>query len=356
MINHADDIPGRVLVTGGAGFFGAHLTAALLERGSRVTVVDLWPPEARTPLRVLGLASRVEYVQADVRAGAALRGECGNSYDVVFHLAAQPISPISNTAPDETLSRNVAGTEGAAAFVRAGGAAGLVLASSACAYGIPDPRDCPLREDAPLRDGYYVYTASKQRAEQVVRGSGVPAAIARFVNLFGPADWHCSRVVPRLIGQLLADKPLTLRRSNGDSVLDFLYVRDAAEGILALAGHLAHAPCRGEAVPVFNFGTSSPVRVRDFAESIPPLFDGCRRTVRGADVPSEPAMSKYLLAERARTELGWAPRTPRDAALRETIRWYRENPDVLEPLEAEVASSDLRAERLPWEEAEAAAA
>ncbi len=332
MSNQAAARTRQVLVTGGAGFVGGHLISRLLAEGSEVTVVDLWPQAARTPLRALGAADRVTYVQGDVRHGAALLDRTGSGYDVVFHLAAQPISPLSNLDPDETLSRNVAGTAGAVALVKGGAADALVLASSACAYGVPDPRDCPLREDTLLRGGFYVYTASKQRAEQVVRQAGIPAAIARFVNLFGPADWHCSRVVPRLIRQMLNGEPLTLRRSNGDSVLDFLFVEDAVDSLLTL-GECARSAKAGGEVPLYNFGTAQPVRVREFAESIPLLYDGCPRTVHGADEASEPPMSKYLSAERATRELGWSPATARDAALRQTIRWYLEHPDALELLE-----------------------
>jgi nucleoside-diphosphate-sugar epimerase len=328
----------RVLVTGGAGFVAGHLISRLLAEQTEVTVVDLWPKAARTPLRALGVADRVTYVQGDVRDGAALLTRTGGGYDVVYHLAAQPISPISNLDPDETLSRNVAGTTGAVALVKAGAADALVLASSACAYGVPDPRDCPLREDTPVQGGFYVYTASKQRAEEVVRQAAIPAAIARFVNLFGPADWHCSRLVPRLIRQLLNGEPLTLRRSNGDSVLDFMYVGDAIDALLALGGRARSARSGGE-VPLYNFGTAQPVRVREFAASIPPLYDGRSRNVCGAGEASEPPMSKYLSTERATRELGWSPKTPRDAALRETIRWYVDHADALELLEAEILAA-----------------
>src|SRR4051794_15776032 len=99
-----------VLVTGGAGFGGAHLCEALLARGARVYVLDRDLPRC-SYLRLSGCLSRVRFVRGDVRDAEAVRlALARGEIDTLFHLAAQPLVPLSNVLPLETLSSNVLGT------------------------------------------------------------------------------------------------------------------------------------------------------------------------------------------------------------------------------------------------------
>jgi nucleoside-diphosphate-sugar epimerase len=318
-----------ILVTGGAGFIGAHLVGRLLSRGDCVYVLDACPANTASPLRMLGWHDRVHYFERDVRDLAASRAADWPMFDVVFHLAAQPISPLSGLDPRETLSVNVDGTESTLSLVHTTRSRAFVLASSACVYGLPDPADCPLREDTQLRPGVYPYTESKQQAEATVRHSGVVAGIVRLVNVYGPSDWHASRLVPRTIRSLLCGEPLRLRRSAGESVLDFMYVDDAVDALIAVAEHIGRVDRTDPDVPTFNFGTSEPVLVRKFVEHLSREYDGVERLVALPDGPVEPAMSKYLCADHARRKLNWQHRTSRSEGVHKTIEWYAQHAHTL---------------------------
>src|ERR1700752_519495 len=205
-----------ILVTGGAGFLGSHLCQRLLQTGARVVVFDVAAKTDRTLLSAFGLTDQVEYVEGDIRSLDDVKKLTRWSFDFAFHLAAQPISGLSNLEPQTTIEVNAGGTKNLCSVLSKSCDATVVLASSACAYGIPLANASPLPETAPLRAGFYEYTASKQQAEQELRNAvGLRRIIGRFVNVYGPGDRHFSRIVPKTIRQLLQGEPLALSRGNG---------------------------------------------------------------------------------------------------------------------------------------------
>lgn len=100
----------QCLVTGGSGFGGSHLCESLLALGARVYILDRWLPK-NSYLVLANIAPQVNYIQGDIRDIDLLRQTLQRfEINTVFHLAAQPIVPISNVLPFETLSVNTEGT------------------------------------------------------------------------------------------------------------------------------------------------------------------------------------------------------------------------------------------------------
>ena len=111
-------------------------------------------------------------------------------------------------------------------------------------------------------------------------------------------------------------------RSNGTLVRDYLYVRDAAEGVLRLADAVRERPAalRGEA---FNFAAGVRLSVREIVEDIVRIMGTeLRPIIEGRDLPEIP--EQRVSAAKARRVLGWRPASSLDLALRESIDWYRE--------------------------------
>lgn len=318
---NAHDRCGRVLITGGAGFLGAHVAGALIQNGTKVVVADWQAVDMRTPLKSFGLSSSVEYLQVDVSNWSAVEKSISGEFDTIFHLAAQPIGWISQVMPSKTMTCNVESTRVMLDFVRRGRARHFILVSSACVFGIPDRTLCPLDEYSLMDDGQYPYTRSKQQAEQLVLESGIRASIARFCNLFGEGDWHSSRIVPRIVRQLLNGQPLSLSRSSGQSLLDFLYVKDAVSALLCLESRVDQLSSL-RSTEIFNFGPEMPISILKLVEKLCFAFDGEIRTVEIPHFKAEHEIHKYLCSARARQHLGWQPQVEREAALRRTIRWY----------------------------------
>lgn len=322
------------LVTGGAGFIGSHLSQRLLQAKASVVVFDFAAKSDRTLLTHFGITDRVDYIQGDVRSRRDFERLSGRRFDFAFHLAAQPISGLSNLHPQTTIEVNAGGTREVCTMLSKSGCPVVVLASSACAYGIPPLGASPLKETDVLNRGFYAYTESKQKAEQEFRAAkGIRGVIGRFVNVYGPGDRHFSRIIPKTIRLLLRDRPLALSRGDGSTVLDFLYADEAVNGLMQLASYTSK---QDEGVPqIFNFGIGSrnAVSMRDLVSRISLIYDNQTREVEAKTPTIEPPTVKFLDSAKAQELLKWRPEVFLESGLRRTIDWYRNHIDDLAHLE-----------------------
>jgi nucleoside-diphosphate-sugar epimerase len=311
------------LVTGGTGFGGSHLCADLLGRGAKVYVLDRVFP-SNSYLKLQGLEPRIIFVPGDVRDLDLLRTLIERfEIDSIFHLAAQPLAPMSNVLPFETLSVNALGTYTVLEAMRTTRSAKtLVFASSGAHYGATTT-DRPIGEDDALCPAVNLYGPSKTAADVVVRSYanvyGLGAAVCRFMNTYGPGDTNFSRIVPRGIRSLLQQQPYDFGdRDDGSTRLDFLHIRDMTGAYISVAEHMDVA--KGEA---FNFGRGQPVSTRELATSLSACFDGQARVPQFHGAAREHPVVKYLDIQKAKRVLGWQPQTSLELGLRDTIDWYR---------------------------------
>jgi nucleoside-diphosphate-sugar epimerase len=311
------------LVTGGTGFGGSHLCADLIGRGAKVYVLDrVFAPNSY--LKLQGLEPRVVFIQGDVRDLDLLRTLIERyEIDSIFHLAAQPLAPMSNVLPFETLSVNALGTYTVLEAMRTTRCAkNLVFASSGAHYGATTT-DRPIAEDDALSPALNLYGPSKTAADVVVRSYanvyGLGASVCRFMNTYGPGDTNFSRIVPRGIRSLLQDQPYDFGdRDDGSTRLDFLHIRDMTGAYISVAEHMDVA--KGEA---FNFGRGQPVSTRELTSTLSTCFDAKPRTPQFHGAPRAQPVVKYLDIQKAKRLLGWQPQTSLEDGLRDTIDWYR---------------------------------
>lgn len=319
------------LVTGGFGFGGSHLCLALLEKGASVLVYDRWRP-SDCHLDRCGAGGRVHFVQGDIRDTDLLKLTLERfEIDTVFHVAAQPIVPIANLHPAETLSVNVQGTYSVLEAVRTGAPGRrLVFASSGAYYGTTTT-DLPLDEEAPPLTATNVYAPSKVAADVAVRTYarvyGMLAGVARFMNTYGPGDANFSRIVPRAARNLVQGGAYDFGdRDDGSTRLDFLHIRDMSGAYLRLAENLETVS--GQA---FNFGGGVPIAVAEVARAASRAFDGLEREplFRGR-TPEKPVV-KYLDIAKAERLLGWRPTLGLEKGLSDAMAWYRQNLSTVSP-------------------------
>lgn len=319
------------LVTGAFGFVGTHLCDKLLSKGAQVVALDYLDDAKGTYFGLRGLERPSIVLKADVRRVNQLSILADYHFDLVFHLAAQPISPLSNILPEDTIETNAEGTANVGrALCRQRVPPLFVLASSACWYGATITS--PLKEE----DGYvaaeFKYSESKVLAErEVVKlERWMPTVRCRFVNLYGFGDRHFSRVIPKTLRHLIRGEEPCLVRNDGSTILDFMFVEDAVSALLVAAEH--GTSIRGE---VFNFGVggSNPTRTIDVVKLASRLFDGQEREPVLLN-PNEPrTKAKYLDNSKAIQRLGWKPSLGLKEGLRETIRWYIAHIGKIEHLE-----------------------
>ena len=307
-----------VLITGAAGLLGGWVARDLLGSGSSVVGLDnAWDgPRATIP------PEGVQRIDGDIRDTALLRDLLGgNRVDTVIHLAAQTLVGPAIEDPVDTFSNNIEGSWSVLEACRgAGTVRRIVVASSDKAYG--DASGRPYREEMALR-AHHPYDTSKavtdMLAQTYAATYGLPVAITRCGNLYGGGDLNWSRIVPGTIRSVVEGEAPVIR-SDGTFVRDYLYVRDAVAGVLALADAVGDRP--ELAGTAFNFAAGVRLPVIDVVRRVLQLMDSSLEPVI-MSLPLKEIPEQRVSAARARRLLGWRPKATLASGLTETIAWYR---------------------------------
>ncbi|MCS7120864.1 MAG: NAD-dependent epimerase/dehydratase family protein [Candidatus Bathyarchaeota archaeon] len=307
---------GFLLVTGGAGFIGSHITDRLVGDGWRVRVVDNFSSGRPENIKHLMGDPRVEVLDLDLKdAGMAL--EAVRGVGAVFHFAANPEVRVSTTNPDVHFNENVVATFNLLEAMRKCDVRDLVFASSSSVYGEPD--SIPVGEDAPIRP-VSVYGASKAACENLIhaysRLYGFRAAALRYANVVGPRLRH--GVVYDFIVKLLRNPRRLEILGDGTQTRSYIHIGDAVEATLTVWGGLC---CGFEA---FNVGSEDWVTVSEIADLVASAMglDGVRYVYRpvlhGVGWPGD--VKRIALSIDRLKGLGWRPRMNSREALLESVK------------------------------------
>jgi dTDP-glucose 4,6-dehydratase len=324
----------RVLITGGAGFLGSHLTDRLLTEGHAVVVFDnLITGRAENLAHCFG-HERFQYVKQDVTEYLYLPG----ALDAVVHFAS-PASPIDYLRiPIPTLKVGSLGTHKALGLSLAKEAR-FLLASTSEVYGDPEVHPQP--------ESYWghvnpvgprgVYDEAKRFAEAMTmayhRYHGLDTRIVRIFNTYGPRMRpDDGRVVSNFIVQALCGEPLTIY-GQGDQTRSFTYVDDLIEGIVRLLLHQETGPSSAsDATPdgppdihlPVNIGNPVEFTVAELAEKVLAMT-GSASPLEHRPLPTDDPRVRKPDISRARSLLGWEPKVPLQEGLERTIPYFRES-------------------------------
>lgn len=311
----------RVVVTGGAGFIGSHLTERLLQDGHQVAVVDDLSRGRREQV-----GDKVPFYQVDVASEWVSRAITRERPDVIFHLAAQIDVRSSVRDPLRDAEVNVVGTVQVLRAAVAAGTSRLIFVSSGGAvYGdtvvVPTPESHPLRPASP-------YGAAKVAGEAYLTAFattfGLETAVLRPGNVYGPRqDPHGEAgVVAIFAGLLLAGRTPVI---NGDGLQtrDYVFVEDVVEGAL----RLLQGPL-GE----YNVGTGQETSVVQLADAVIGAVAELRPTLDGASPPtpvhgppkSGEQLRSCLDCSLAEARLGWTARIPLGEGIQRTVAYFAE--------------------------------
>jgi UDP-glucose 4-epimerase len=281
----------RIAVTGGAGFIGSHLVDRAVADGAAVLVVDDLSTGRRDQVD-----RRAELVEQDLLTADLDRLFGDWQPVIVFHLAAQASVARSSQEPLRDLAMNVAATHRVAAAAAAAGARRLVFVSSGGAvYG---ERTRPATEGTLPAPASY-YGVHKLAAEGHVRLAGIPWAVARLSNVYGPrqAAGLEGAVVASFVDQARAGGPLLIH-GDGSQTRDFLHVSDAVDALIRL-GRPA------ERVGTWNVAAGDSVAIAELADLIDDLGAGPLGRTYGPRRPGD-VRASAVDARRVRA-LGWRP-------------------------------------------------
>jgi UDP-glucose 4-epimerase len=300
----------RVLVTGGAGFIGSHLTDAFLARGDEVLVVDDVSRGRHARLDDQATLHKLSITDAGPLTALVRQARP----DLICHLAAQIDVRVSVAAPADDAQTNAVGTVNVLEAARAAGARVLFCSTGGALYG----RDAPipsLEDVLPLPES--PYGVAKYCAEQYVglynRLHGCGHTILRLANVYGPRQDPAgeSGVIPIFCARVLAgERPVIY--GDGTQTRDYVYVGDAVAAFLAAADRSRPG--------IWNIGTGAEVSVLDLAGLI---GAAAGREVHPEFAPARPGelQRSALAAERARRDLGWRPAVPLADGVRRVYRW-----------------------------------
>ena len=262
----------RILVTGGSGFIGSHLTEALLARGDDVIVVDDESTGAAANLEAARRSSRLTYIRGSICDEQLVRRVVADA-DHVYHLAAAVGVALIAREPIQTIERNIYPTQLLLAELRQRREAGedvkFFLASTSEVYG-KNPKPTWTEDDdivlGPTTCARWSYGASKAIDEFLAlacwRQYRLPVVIGRFFNVVGPRQSGAyGMVLPRFVEAALRGQPIIVH-DDGRQIRCFAHVTDVIRAVLALMD----AP---QAVGrVFNIGSDQPVSILDLAQRV----------------------------------------------------------------------------------------
>jgi nucleoside-diphosphate-sugar epimerase len=336
----------KVLITGGAGFLGSHLTDAHLAKGDEVYVLDV--AQDHKIRHHLGNPC-LHYVRESIFRAEILE-ELIRAADLVYHLAAVVGVEHYVADPYQVMHVNINGTE--AVLTRAlKHRKKVVFSSTSEVYG--RSAQVPFEEDGERVLGSthidrWCYATAKSAAEHLCfafHKRGLPVVVLRYFNVYGPRmdQLDMGRVIPIFMGQLLRGEALTII-GDGLQTRCFTYVDDAIRATV-VAGLKAAAV--GEIV---NIGTDEEVSIKELAEAMIRI-SGSRsmlKFVTPMDVYGpgyEDIRRRVPSITKMRALLGGTPQVPLEVGLQKTIAWFRQSA----PEEVGISSAPIGA---AWGEGE----
>lgn len=298
----------RILVTGGAGFIGSHVTEALIGSGHDVAIVD-----DLSSGRIENLPQGATLYQCDIRDPRLAEIFAEVRPEVVSHHAAQISVRASIDDPRFDASINVEGSVNLLECARKSGVRKVLYASTGGAlYG--EPQYLPCNEEHPIEPMCH-YGVSKYTTELYLelynRLYGMDYTILRYPNVYGPRqDPHGEAgVVAIFINQMLAGEPVTIF-GDGDQQRDFVYVGDIARASVA-----ALADGSGQTL---NLGSNIGTSVNQIFDILAAATD-YKREATYAPARLGEVYQIYLTGERARQILGWNPSVSMVTGLQATV-------------------------------------
>jgi UDP-glucuronate decarboxylase len=308
--------PKRIMITGGAGFIGSHLTRRLLAQGHEVLVVDNFYSGTRQNIEDLRGEPRFELMRYDVTFPLYVE------VDEIYHLAC-PASPVFyQRDPVQTTKTCVHGSINMLGLAKRCGAK-ILLASTSEVYGDPTvhPQDESSWGNVNPIGIRSCYDEGKRCAETLFfdyhRQHGLRIKVARIFNTYGPrmaAD--DGRVVSNFIVQALTGRPLTVY-GDGSQTRSFCYVDDLVDGLIRLM------ETGDEVTGPINLGNPGEFTMLELAQQVTGLVGG--EQIRHEPLPADDPVRRRPDIGRAQELLGWEPTVELAEGLKRTVENFREH-------------------------------
>lgn len=308
-----------ILVTGGAGFIGSHLTERLLEDGFRVTVIDSLSDYYNPKVKKCNLVEakkifRFKFYNTDICELRKLDEVFNNEKpEKVIHLASEVGVRPSFERINDYLNTNLVGTSNVLELVKKYKVSQLVFGSSSSVYGKRSGKQGFNETDSlsPISP----YAATKQAAEWMIRVQSSKynffATALRFFTAYGPRnrpDMACFKFVDRI------SKGKQINLFGKGTRRDFTFIDDVVKGIV----RAVKKPFKYE---VINLGNSSPVRVSQLIAFVEKAL-GKKANIKHMPLPAGDVSVTFANVTKAKKLLGWQPKIPIEDGVGHLVDWY----------------------------------
>ena len=320
----------KVLVTGGAGYIGSATTAALIEEGHTVTVLD-----NLSSGHLQAVHPEAHFIKGDISDSNVIEDICRDGIDVAMHFAAFIEVEESITNPSKYYGNNLANTFQLLDNLRVSGVHNIVFSSTAAVYG--EPESIPLTESSLLRP-VNPYGWTKMMVEQLLRdydqAFGLKSVSLRYFNAAGAYNRYGedhrseSHLIPRILnaasdGASLQVYGIDYGTQDGSCIRDFVHVKDLADAHVLAAQHL----CTGGSSDCFNLGTGKGFSILEVIGSVEKVVG---RRIDYRITKRRKGDSAVLVAspQKAQCMLGWRKQfSTLEEIIESAWKWKRENPN-----------------------------
>jgi UDP-N-acetylglucosamine/UDP-N-acetyl-alpha-D-glucosaminouronate 4-epimerase len=312
-------LSGIALVTGGAGFVGSHIAAALAEQGARVRVIDDLSTGHRENIDAVG--GDTDFIEASLTDKDALRRALEN-VEWVFHEAAIPSVPRSVEKPSETHEASVNATFSLLLAARDQKVRRVVYAASSSAYGDQErsPKQENMRPD-PLSPYAVAKLVGEYYCQVFSRVYNLETVSLRYFNVFGPRQdpgSQYSGVVSRFISALFTDTQPVIY-GDGEQSRDFTYVSNVVDANLRAAESSAAV---GKTI---NIATGSSVTINQILEGLKRITGKNDALARYEPPRIGDVRDSLADLSLAKSLLNYEPRIGLEEGLRMTVEWWQHN-------------------------------
>lgn len=311
----------KILITGGCGFIGSHLTELLVSKGHEVTVFDKYTFNGTLGWLENSIYKKhIKFTLGDIRDYDLVFKSAKNK-DCILHLAALIGIPYSYSSPLAYVKTNIEGTYNVLEVAKYHNISQTIITSTSEIYGTGQTKKISEKHRSNAQSPY---AATKIAADQLAlsyhRSFGLPLNIIRPFNTFGPRQ-SLRAIIPSIISQILKNnKYLTL--GNMKPTRDFTYVTDTC---LAFEKIMKVSKFSGEAI---NIGSDNNISIKQLVNKIMFLMNSSMK-VKSSNIKSREEKSEvnYLRCDNtyAKKKLKWKPKINFEKGLSLTIKWFIKN-------------------------------
>lgn len=295
----------NVLVTGITGFVGSRLAERLTSLGALVYGISKSKSDKRiVKTSILNYSVINEFIKS-------------KNIHICFHLAGESLVEAGQSDPYDTFKINTEGTLNILECARKNNLERIIVASTTHVYGNNKLPYVERYTPKPSRPYETSKACTDLIAQSYADSFNLPVLIPRFVNIYGPHDLNFTRLIPKIMKQIITIGKITMW--GGNAIRDFIYIDDAIDAYIKL-GTVNIETIEGNRI--FNFGGGNKMSIKELVDKMVQISHKDIEVERIKDMREDEIKSQYVSFTKARKWLRWKPKVSLEEGLQQCYNWY----------------------------------